>query len=56
MDRFAPLCNVLCYHPYGRSPEQLREGLEFLTEKPNLLVPWEGEPNQADTGDSLARA
>ena len=28
MDRLAPLCDVLCCHPYGRTPEQLREMLE----------------------------
>lgn len=28
MDRLAPLCDVLCCHPYGRSQEQLREMLE----------------------------
>ncbi len=27
MDRLAPLCDVLCCHPYGRTPEQQREML-----------------------------
>jgi hypothetical protein len=27
MDIFAPLCDVLCCHPYGRTPEQLRDML-----------------------------
>ncbi|MFC1452323.1 hypothetical protein ACFLSJ_03150 [Verrucomicrobiota bacterium] len=28
MDHFAPLCDVLCCHPYGRTPEQLRDMLD----------------------------
>lgn len=28
MDIYAPLCDVLCCHPYGRTPEQLAEMLE----------------------------
>jgi len=28
MDRLAPMCDVLCCHPYGRTPEQLRDMLE----------------------------
>ena len=27
MDIFAPLCDVLCCHPYGRTPEELRQML-----------------------------
>jgi hypothetical protein len=31
MDIFAPLCDVLCCHPYGRTPEQLAEMIAVCT-------------------------
>ncbi len=33
------------FHAWFNAAGALRAGLEFLTERPALRAPWEGEPN-----------
>jgi len=40
------------FHPFFTKEGTLRAGLEFLTEKPELLPPWEEEPNKPGAGDA----
>lgn len=43
------------FHPFFTKEGHLRGGLEFLTEKPVLLAPWEEEPNKTDAGGSQGK-
>ncbi|MCX6031591.1 MAG: hypothetical protein NT169_20105 [Chloroflexi bacterium] len=43
--------NYQGFHPFFRKDGTLRGGLEFLTEKPAIVAPWEEGSNKANAGD-----